>query len=369
MRMQRIVILGLFALVFAGCSGTDWGKFTQNSAEIAKVNDGEGRQTVYELKRSDNDDNCSLIIRTQREYSRPHLGMTVSEIDKNLAQRKMLTPYSGMFTSNVVDGGAADKAGVLPGDIIKKMNGTDVIYTDQFTHMVSNITPGEEILLTVLRGYENKTELEIKLKPDLKKVVTPSTKSIPLDSLSKSGFAYVGIKIVTMPAEWTIKIFDDDRSTVMISGVELGSPGYKAGLRTGDRVVSVNGEYFKTADDLHDWIRDRGPQGDSVIFEVYRNQTGTYKTEFDLDDYRREYDIYLPFIFELDHSPYRTEWDFGPLGLLAGYNGKYSRAYDRRDPNYNKSISFILGLFKRSWGPKYSRTRLLWFFTYYSNAK
>ena len=367
MKQLKWMIIFLPFLMLAGCvSVCKTSVYSDGSVELARVENEKGVD-IYELKRTGSKMNMTLVVRSERNSDRRDLGLTLNEVTKDLGQTKMLSPYRGLYVKEVKDGGAAARAGILPGDILTMVNGIEIMYLDQYNYILKNATaPESEVELVLLRGFENKEELVLKVVPDSIKVTIPSTPAIRLEPPGIEGPSYAGIVIGTLPAEWTQKIYGEDRSTVLISGVVIGSPAYLGGLRSGDRILSVNGAHFETATELKEWIMEHGPQGETVLFEVFQRQGGKFSAEVDLEEYDGSTDMDIPFLFELDHDAIETEWDFGPFGWIVEYDGRYCRSKSR-DANYRRRVSCIIGLFKYRWGPDYGRVRLLWFLTFGSD--
>jgi S1-C subfamily serine protease len=61
---------------------------------------------------------------------------------------------SGVLVAAVLNGGPADQAGIMPGDIIVRIIGQPVSDPDEAIRLISKIDPGTEIELLVLRGWQ-----------------------------------------------------------------------------------------------------------------------------------------------------------------------------------------------------------------------
>lgn len=61
---------------------------------------------------------------------------------------------SGVFVTAVYKNSPADRVGVLPGDIITKINGTPLLDAQQAVQKISGVMPGEMINLNILRGWQ-----------------------------------------------------------------------------------------------------------------------------------------------------------------------------------------------------------------------
>jgi serine protease DegS len=60
----------------------------------------------------------------------------------------------GVLVAAVLNGGPADQAGIMPGDIIVRIIGQPVSDPDEAIRLISKIDPGTEIELLVLRGWQ-----------------------------------------------------------------------------------------------------------------------------------------------------------------------------------------------------------------------
>ncbi|MHC4943667.1 MAG: PDZ domain-containing protein [Planctomycetota bacterium] len=358
-----VPVLAMFLLM--GCISTSIYSVSK-TAELARFKDESGNTEIYQLKRKDGV--AMLVVRTEKARMRPDLGLTLKEINKQLAQEKMLTPYKGLFVHKLIEGGSGAEAGILPGDILIQVNGLDVIYMDQYNHALLHRTdPEKGVEVKLLRGFGEMKELGFTLVPDMKQATSVSTRAIPLEGTDGSRTPFVGMVINTLPAEYTEKIYGEQLSTVLVSSVVIGSPGYRAGLRTGDRIVSVNGSRFETAAELHDWIQMHGPRGEIAEFEIFNSyREGTFKTEVALDDYDAHHEVRLPLLFNLENEPHSTDWGIGPFSLIFDYESDYYYS-SSREPNYSRGFSLLFGLFGREWGPRWGKTRILWFITFRSS--
>ncbi len=99
--------------------------------------------------------------------ARPYLGVQmVSDKDfAEAAQEKGITLKQGVIVDKVVDGGAAQYAGVLPNDVITHINGQPLVSSTELAQKVATSKVGDLLTLTVVRG--NKTErIPVRLKED-----------------------------------------------------------------------------------------------------------------------------------------------------------------------------------------------------------
>ena len=92
----------------------------------------------------------SLI--TTGKVSRGYLGVSIQDIDENLAKAMHLKVVEGVLVGTVVDGSPAAKAGLQEGDIITEVNGSTINMNNTLTSLVDNYSVGTNVNLKVIRN-------------------------------------------------------------------------------------------------------------------------------------------------------------------------------------------------------------------------
>ncbi len=97
--------------------------------------------------------------------NRPRLGieMIPDQYFQEEAKNKDLNVSAGVIVANVLDGGAAQYAGILPNDVIVKINGSAIRSTEELKNVVSSAKVGEVLKITVFRDGRTK-EISVALK-------------------------------------------------------------------------------------------------------------------------------------------------------------------------------------------------------------
>ena len=90
------------------------------------------------------------------EVRYPFLGISYGMVTPEIVEDEKLTVKQGAFVSGVTDGGPAQAAGILPGDVILTLNGVRLGETDSLRGVLLRYNPGDTVTLTVLRGTEEK---------------------------------------------------------------------------------------------------------------------------------------------------------------------------------------------------------------------
>jgi S1-C subfamily serine protease len=111
-------------------------------------------------------------LRADGDVSYAYAGVTTVGLYPQLAERLDLPVDDGAIVSSVVDGGPADKAGLRAGDetitfqgqdvdaggdVITAVNGQPVVENDDLPRIVSQLNPGDDVTLDIVRDGEKQT--------------------------------------------------------------------------------------------------------------------------------------------------------------------------------------------------------------------
>ncbi|HEY1138793.1 MAG TPA: DegQ family serine endoprotease [Lysobacter sp.] len=90
-------------------------------------------------------------IKKTGKVTRGQLGVQVQAISAEDARGLGLPDASGALVSVVVPGGAAEKAGIEPMDVIRAVNGRQVNVSSDLPPLIGGMTPGSKVRLTLIR--------------------------------------------------------------------------------------------------------------------------------------------------------------------------------------------------------------------------
>lgn len=106
------------------------------------------------------------IVEDLKKYKvvqRAFTGAEVSDIDQQIAQKAGLKNLNGVLVSNVQRDGAADDAGLRPGDVIKSIDGRNIKSKSSFEELITSKSPGDAVNVQYERDgrrYETSLVLE-----------------------------------------------------------------------------------------------------------------------------------------------------------------------------------------------------------------
>lgn len=96
-------------------------------------------------------------------YQRGFLGINIADLNNDYADELGLRITQGVVVVQTVEGGAAQYAGVLPNDVITKVNGSSVKSAPELQELVGRKRLGDTVTLTINRSGKIK-QIPVKLK-------------------------------------------------------------------------------------------------------------------------------------------------------------------------------------------------------------
>jgi len=88
---------------------------------------------------------------------RAALGVSVADVDANLAAQDNLSVDHGAYVASVVQNGAAASAGIQSGDVIVQINNTPVTDSQSLGEALASHNPGDTVAVHIYRGSQQMT--------------------------------------------------------------------------------------------------------------------------------------------------------------------------------------------------------------------
>lgn len=106
------------------------------------------------------------IIENGSVGNKAYMAITASTMTQQMAAQYKINATEGVFVYSVEDGGAGDKAGLKLGDVITKLNDTQITSMEDLSAAKKGFKAGDTVTLTVLRdGKEITTQLTFDAQP------------------------------------------------------------------------------------------------------------------------------------------------------------------------------------------------------------
>ncbi|MFZ4525017.1 MAG: DegQ family serine endoprotease [Chlorobium sp.] len=176
----------------------------------------------------------SLI--TTGKVTRSYLGVTLQDIDDNLAKAMQLKAGEGALVGTVLEGSPAAKSGLKTGDVILDYNGVKVSSSVSLRNTIASQAPGSTVNLRVFREGSVKN-FTVRLEEQVAKKVADASRTEAGEAVS----TVLGFRAEELTAGIAQKLkMKPSAGKVVITAMAPSSNAYRAGLRPGDLVLSVN---------------------------------------------------------------------------------------------------------------------------------
>ena len=173
------------------------------------------------------------LIKTGK-VTRGYLGVTIGPVTQELAQQFKIPDTSGAFVQDVSKGGPADKAGLKPGDLIRKFDGRPVNDASDLLAMVAGVDPGSQVSLEILRNGEPVT---VKAKLD-ERAPNLGFKTAAPKTPAQGTLRGISVQQLTPGVRKQLELQADVHG-VVVGNIDPGSPAAQQ-LQPGDVIISVN---------------------------------------------------------------------------------------------------------------------------------
>jgi serine protease Do len=183
------------------------------------------------------------LIKTGK-VTRGYLGIHPSNLSPDLAKQFKAPDTAGALVEDVSAGGPADKAGIKNGDVIRKLNGQQIDDAGQLTALITNLNPGAEANLDILREGQPVT-----IKVTLGE--RPAEASLRGGGTVQEG-TLRGITVQNLTPSFREQLGLPGNTTgVVIAELTPDSPAAQQGLQPGDVIEGINRQPVRTVADFN----------------------------------------------------------------------------------------------------------------------
>jgi serine protease Do/serine protease DegQ len=174
------------------------------------------------------------------EVKRGRIGVQIHDLTPELAEAFGIESLEGAVVSQVLPGSPAEKAGLEPGDVVTEVNGEPVSGQAELRNRIGVLRVGSKVEIGFVRDGETRhVTVEIgahELTEASARSLTPLLRGATFQNLDR-----------TFPLYGEVE-------GVVVSSLEQGSGAWRAGLRRGDVVMSVNREPVRTVEELRERV-------------------------------------------------------------------------------------------------------------------
>ena len=256
------------------------------------------------------------------------VGIEVEANENDSLEKLEVLP--GVRVRSVAGGGAGAAAGVQAGDVVLTVDGAPVNHPDAFEALARGAAPGRELRLEVRRDT---TVFEARVTVGAPAHGAPPVELYRADPLKlRAGFRTVAVEGPggRRTAAELVRLFPE-------------SPLEGAGLRPGDRIVSLSGTEVSSAEELVRALLEDHEFGERVKLEVRRGTEGLAPAVKLWAPRRHLTKLVLPVLFNYEWrlSPRRTQWALLDFWLFSFF--QYRREEGEKEMKFFSLIRFRSG--------------------------
>ena len=182
---------------------------------------------------------------------RGQLGVSMYTVTPDIAHSLGLPNALGALVSQVVEGSAAEKAGIRTGDVITSVNGQPVKSNSELRNSIGLMRVGDKVEIGLLRDGK-----PIKVTATITDTTAAAQPTAPAQSIHKD---LEGATLVDAP----------DNGGALVKSVEPGSPAAQSGLRNNDVILGANRGRVSSVQQL----RERAKGASVLVLEIRRGNS------------------------------------------------------------------------------------------------
>ena len=170
---------------------------------------------------------------------RGKLGVSIQDVSPELAVAFGLPKVAGALISSLENGGPAEQAGLVPGDVVLQFSGNAIENSAELARTIGETAPGASVPLRVWRDGSSR---EIVVTLGEVDAVSPALKSTQKTTLDRLG---LGLRELSGAERRLL----GTESAVVVDAV--GGKAASAGIRPGDMILSINNTPVSSLEKVH----------------------------------------------------------------------------------------------------------------------
>jgi Do/DeqQ family serine protease len=203
------------------------------------------------------------------EVSHGFLGVGIEELDEGTAAAFNVPDLKGALVNRIISNTPAEKAGVLHGDVIRKVDGEDIEDPRNLQFVIGGKRPGNEVSLEVLRRNRDTGKTETK---EIKIVLMELTDEVTKSKPPRRKDNLLGLSVGRIPDD----LARPDVKGVVITRITPRGPADEGGLAKGDIILEVDMQEVHTIEAFIRIVAGLKP-GSYVSFYVRRGDNTLYR--------------------------------------------------------------------------------------------
>ena len=207
-------------------------------------------------------------LRETGKVERGLLGVIVGAVTREMAEALSLDRPIGALVNDTTPGGAADRAGIEPGDVILSFNESPVETWNDLPPLVGANPPGTEAMVKVSREGQDKV-----FEVTLDALNSDGDEVIADEENVENSENLLGLEVENINTDRRRELGDPDGG-VVITRVDSDA-AWRAGLRPGDVILMINNRKVEGMDDFETLVAEINTER-AVALRVWRNGVASF---------------------------------------------------------------------------------------------
>lgn len=196
------------------------------------------------------------------------LGVTIKDIDKDLADKIGIQSLEGAYINSIVNGSSAEEAGLKEGDIIIEINGVKILGATSLQEQVAHYRPGDQLSIKAIRNKQSKSfSAQLKNIAGNTNVIQKET----VDNLSALGVEFKEL------SSKELKALGIDGG-VQITGLKDGILKKSTTVKQGFIITKIDNQKIKSVQDIANVLSKK--KGGILLEGRYPEYSGVYYYAF-----------------------------------------------------------------------------------------
>jgi len=202
-------------------------------------------------------------LQEKGNVTRGWIGVTIQEVDENIANSLEIKNPQGAIVVNVADNSPAENSGIMAGDIILKFNNQEIKQAKTLPKLVAQYSIDQEADLTLLSNGNIKN-IKIKISKMTDEAIKNNKKT---DNSSK----ILGMSLLKLSTERN-SLKEDQIEGLLVLNIENISIAKKYGIIANDIIILANQKAVKESEDLRKIIQESRNGSKKITLLIKRMQ-------------------------------------------------------------------------------------------------
>lgn len=184
------------------------------------------------------------------------LGVIIRDLDTDLAESLGLQETKGVAVAEVIEGSAAEKAGMKRYDVIVEFNGQAVEKVNEFRNRVAMLKPGTKVEIIVIRNGKRKT---------LDAELGESSAELKITKIPQKAVELLGLDVQNLTDDLAERYGYEDQEGVVVTSVAPGSEAEQKGIKPGMLIMEVDRKPVRNTKEFDEAIGKAAEEGKVLL--------------------------------------------------------------------------------------------------------